>query len=199
MVVVVVITVTTRSRGRWPSQASSWCCPHASQSGHASADAGQTLRRAAAPFELDGRWWLTAMPPARVANSANLYAARAREESQNCSSQLPQKSHQVRLLLFGEFQFLDEVEELDSVLQGQAAAVMEIGRAILDPPERESLDRTVPCFVLEEPLHMQVVHVVIKIERRRVAGRALGFAEEQLFPRQLARSRLFRVQVTRER
>ena len=47
-------------------------------------------------------------------------------------SQLPQERHQVVLLLLRQLQLQDEVEELDGVLQGQTAAVVQVGRAVLD-------------------------------------------------------------------
>src|SRR5258708_1868232 len=64
-------------------------------------------------------------------------------------SQLSQERHQVRFLLLGELQSLDDVEELDGVLQSQTAAVVKVRRAVLDAPQRESLHRPVPWFVLE--------------------------------------------------
>src|SRR5947209_868165 len=54
-------------------------------------------------------------------------------------SQLPQEGHEVRLLLLAELQPLHEVEELHRVLQRQAAAVVEVRRAVLDAPQREGL------------------------------------------------------------
>src|SRR5947209_5215013 len=91
---------------------------------------------------------------------------------------LAQEGYQVLLLLFGELQFLDEVEELHRVFQRQAAAVVEVGRAVLDAPQRKGFHRPIPGFVLEEPLHVQVMHLVVKEEWRRVAGGALGLAEK---------------------
>ena len=53
--------------------------------------------------------------------------------------QLPPELNQIVLFLGSEFEFQDQVEELDRVLQGQAAAVVQIRRAILDAAEREAL------------------------------------------------------------
>src|SRR5262249_23611397 len=92
--------------------------------------------------------------------------------------QLSQERYQVLLLLRRELQSLDEVEELDGVLQRQTAAVVQVGRAILDAPQGEGLDRPVPCFMLEEALDVEVMHLVIEVEGRRMAGGALRFAEE---------------------
>ena len=51
-----------------------------------------------------------------------------------------QKSHQVLFLLLLELRAEDQVEELDRVLQGQEALVVEIGRVVLNPAQRESFD-----------------------------------------------------------
>src|SRR5690242_16255952 len=100
-------------------------------------------------------------------------------------SQLSKERYQVRLLLLAELQSLDQVEELDRVLQRQAAAVVEVRRAVLDAPQREGLHRPVP-FVLEEPLQVEVMHLVIEVDGGRMAGGALRLAEEQFLPPQLA-------------
>src|ERR1700722_10929536 len=108
-------------------------------------------------------------------------------------SQLPQERYQVCLLLLAELQFLDEIEELDGVLQCQTAAVVEVRRAVLDAPQREGLDGPVSCFVLEEPLQMEVMHLVIEVKRRRMADGALRLAKEQLLPPEFALGGLGRV------
>ena len=59
-----------------------------------------------------------------------------------------------------------------------SAAVVEVGRAVLDAPQREGLHRSVPRFVLEEPLHAEFMHLVIEVEGRRMAGGALRLAKE---------------------
>ena len=45
---------------------------------------------------------------------------------------------------------------------------------------------------------MQVVHLVVEVERRRVAGGALALAEEELLAAQLALGRLGRVEPARD-
>ncbi len=45
-----------------------------------------------------------------------------------------------------------EVEELDRVLECQAAAVVKVRRAVFDATQREALDWTVSRFILEEAL-----------------------------------------------
>src|SRR5579872_945205 len=88
-------------------------------------------------------------------------------------SQAAQERHQVGLLYLRQLQLQDEVEELDGVLQRQAAAVVQVGRAVLDPTEREALDGAVARLALEEALQAQVVHLVVEVERGRVADGAL--------------------------
>ena len=95
---------------------------------------------------------------------------------------------------FDSFKLQYEVEELDGVLQGQAAAVVQVRRAILDAAEREALDRAVARLAFQESLQVQVVHLVVEVGRRRVADRALRLAEEQLLAAQLALGRLLRVE-----
>ena len=53
------------------------------------------------------------------------------------------------------------------------------------PRSVKRLDRPVARLVLEEPLQVQVVHLVVEVERGRVAGGALRLAEEQLLAAQL--------------
>ena len=86
-----------------------------------------------------------------------------------------------------------EVEELDRVLQRQQAVVVQVRRRVLDAAQREGLDRAVgrglaavDHLLLEEALDPQVVHEVVGVVRRGVAGDALGLAEEQLLAAQLA-------------
>src|SRR5437588_12895942 len=101
-------------------------------------------------------------------------------------SKLPQERHQVPLLLRRQLQLQHEVEELDGVLQRQEPAVVQVGRAVLDAAQRGRLDRAVARLVLEEALQLEVVHLVVEVERGGMAGGALRLAEEQLFAAQLA-------------
>jgi hypothetical protein len=59
---------------------------------------------------------------------------------------------------------------------------MEIRWAVLDTPQRERLNRSITCFVFQEALDVEVVHLVIEIKRRWMAGGALRFAKEQIPP-----------------
>src|ERR1700676_4729609 len=100
--------------------------------------------------------------------------------------QLPHELNQIVLFLGSEFEFQDQVEELHRVFQCQSPAVMEIRWAVLDTPQRERLNRSIAGFVLQESLDVEVVHLVIEIDRRRMAGGALRFAKEQCLPREFA-------------
>src|SRR5688572_2817236 len=86
--------------------------------------------------------------------------------------QLPQKRGEVDLLFRRQLQFEDEVKELDGVFDRQTSAVVQVGRAILQPAQSEGLDRSV-ARLSREPFHLQIMHQVVKIERRRMTQRAL--------------------------
>src|SRR5262249_62161878 len=101
------------------------------------------------------------------------------------TSQRPQEGDEVALLLRLELEPEDEVEELDGVLQGQAAAVVQVRRAVLDAAQGERLDRAVARLV-EEALQVQVVHLVVEGERRRVGDGTPGLAGGQLLAPPLA-------------
>ena len=57
--------------------------------------------------------------------------------------QRTQKGHHILLLLVVEFELQDHREELHGVLQGQEPPIMQVGRRVLDAPQREGLDRAV--------------------------------------------------------
>src|SRR6476646_10811857 len=97
--------------------------------------------------------------------------------------QLPHELNQIVLFLDSEFEFQDQVEELHRVFQCQKPTVMEIRRAVLDTAQRERLNRSISCFVFQEALDVEVVHLVIEIHRCRMAGRTLRFAKEQFLAR----------------
>ncbi len=89
---------------------------------------------------------------------------------------------------------------------GEQAVVVQVRRRVLDAAERERFDRAVGRglaavdhgFWLEESLRLQVVHQVVGVVRRRVAGRALALAEEDLLAALLAFGRLRRVELAEE-
>jgi hypothetical protein len=66
------------------------------------------------------------------------------------------------------------------------------GWRVLDAAQREGLDRPIPCLPqavdhgrLEKALDLEIVHQVIGVVGRGVAGTALALAEENLLPAQL--------------
>ena len=75
----------------------------------------------------------------------------------------------------------------------KSPAVMEIRWAFLDTPQRERLNRSISCFVFQESLDVEVVHLVIEINRRWMAGGTLRFAKEQSLTRELTSRGLRRV------
>src|SRR5437588_2481295 len=100
--------------------------------------------------------------------------------------ELSHERDQRGLLRRVELELEHQVEELDRVFQGQQAAVMEIRRRFLYAAQGERLDRAlcgrhqaVDRLRLVEAIDLQVVHQVVGVERRRVAGGALRLAEEQ--------------------
>ena len=105
--------------------------------------------------------------------------------------------NQVVLFLGSEFEFQDQVEELHRVFQRQKPAVMEIRWAVLDTPQRERLNRSISCLVFQESLDVEVVHLVIEINGRRMAGGALRLAKEQFLAREFAGRGLRRVEPAR--
>ena len=112
--------------------------------------------------------------------------------------QLPHELNQIVLFLGSEFEFQDQVEELHRVFQCQKPAVMEIRWAVLDTPQRERLNRSISCFVFQESLDVEVVHLVIEIRGGRMAGGALPFAKEQFLARDFASRGLRRVEPARD-
>jgi hypothetical protein len=49
---------------------------------------------------------------------------------------------------------------------------VQVRRAVLDAAQRERLDEPVARLVLEEALQLQVVHLVVEVERGRMADGA---------------------------
>src|SRR2546430_17527064 len=108
---------------------------------------------------------------------------------------------QIALLLTGQFRAEHQIEELNRIIERQQTPVVQVGRLILDAAQREGLDGSVAGGIhvvdrhrLEEALGLEIVHQVVGIVRRGVAGAALAFAEEDLLPTQLDRSGLARIE-----
>src|SRR5262245_1951076 len=120
-------------------------------------------------------------------------------------SQRLQERHQVLLFWRGQLQPQHQVEKLHAVIQRQQPVVMQVWRRVLDAAQGEGLDRAVGRSLaavdhplLEEPLHPQVVHQVVRVVRRWMASPALRLAEKQLLPAQLALGRLGLVQLAQQ-
>ena len=95
-------------------------------------------------------------------------------------SQDPHEGHQIALFLGGQVECQDQIEELDRIFEGQAPAVMQVRRALLDAAQRKGLDRPQRGFV-DKPLDSEIVHLVIEVERWGMTGGALPLAKEHLF------------------
>src|SRR5690606_30808693 len=115
--------------------------------------------------------------------------ARARSVPHRAGSELVHERRQRGLLLRGQPQLQDQVEELDGVLQREAATVVQVRRAVLDAAQGERLDRP-DRRLASEPLDAQIVHLVVEVVGRRVAGRARALAEEDLLAADLLLGRL---------
>ena len=94
-----------------------------------------------------------------------------------------EERQQILLLFFGQFCAEDEVEELDGVVEREKATVVHVRRRVLDPAQREGLDRSVADHGVianrarrVEAFRLQVVHEVVAVDRDAVAGAALRFA-----------------------
>ena len=139
-----------------------------------------------------------ASPNSKVRPAGTAVIAQTRWRRRPHDLQLPHEVNQVVLFLGSEFKFLDQVEELHRVFQCQKPAVVEIRWAVLDTPQRERLNRSISCFVFQELLDVEVVHLVIEIKGGRMAGGALRFAKEQFLARDFAGRGLRRVEPARD-
>ena len=109
---------------------------------------------------------------------------------------------QIALLLAGQFRAEHQIKELDRIIERQQAPVVQVGRLILDAAQREGLDGSVAGGIhvvdrhrLEEALGLEIVHQVVGIVRRGVAGAAPALAEEDLLAAQLGGGSLARIKL----
>src|SRR5258708_5898526 len=99
---------------------------------------------------------------------------------------------QIALLLTGQFRAEHQIEELNRIIERQQTPVVQVGRLILDAAQREGLDGSVAGGIhvvdrhrLEEALGLEIVHQVVGIVRRGVAGSAPALSEEKPLARPL--------------
>src|SRR6202045_2277116 len=131
-------------------------------------------------------WEPRTMPPATAA------AGRDRDVEAPRRSEGAKERNQIALLLTGQFRAEHQIEELNRIIERQQAPVVQVGRRILDTAQREGLDGSVADFIqavdhlrLEEALGLEIVHQVIGVIGRGVAGIAAALAEEYLLAAQL--------------
>src|SRR4030095_7285077 len=102
------------------------------------------------------------------------------------SSKSSQERHDVSLFGGRKFRFDNQIEKLHGIVQSQQTPVMQVRRRVLDPAQREGLDRPVtrghPALDqtrLEESFHAKVVHQIVCVIWSRMTGSTPGFPEEQ--------------------
>src|SRR5262245_34709848 len=61
---------------------------------------------------------------------------------------------------------------------------MHVRRTVFDSAEREGLDWPVSRLIFDEPLDMQIMQLIVEVDRRRVALRALALSKEDLLASQ---------------
>src|SRR5437899_8496753 len=116
------------------------------------------------------------------------------------TSKCPQEGDKVFLLLLRQVPPKNEVEILYRVVQGEQSPVMQIWGSIFDAAQRECLDwsvgghhHSIHHVLLVEALRLQIVHGVVGVVGRLVAGRTLSFPEENFLPVHLGGCRLCRI------
>src|SRR5690606_24177545 len=131
--------------------------------------------------------------------------ARLKDSHAERALQGPQKFDEVRFLLGLELRTENQIEELDGVFKRQQAAVMKVGRRVLDAAERERLDRSltvsdaaVDDAWIKESRHHQVMHRAVSIVGSRMALAGFRFPENQLLPSQSRLGGKFRVQLAED-
>ncbi len=101
------------------------------------------------------------------------------------TSKLPQEGRQISLLFLSKSQAQNKIEKFHGVLQRQAAAVMQIRRALLNASQGEGLNRSVARFP-REPFDHQVVQLMVHIGWGKMAAPASAFSEKNPLPIHLA-------------
>src|SRR6202040_368922 len=126
----------------------------------------------------------------QLALAATADVVRGRDLEAPRRSERAKELNQIPLLLAGQLGAEHQIEELDRIIERQQAPVVEIGRRILDAAQREGLDGSVADLIqavdhlrLEEALGLEIVHQVVGVIGRSVAGTAPALAEEDLLAR----------------
>ena len=98
---------------------------------------------------------------------------------------------------------LDEIEELDGIFEREASPIVQIGRRVLDAPQREGFDRTVvghhhaiDHFLFIKSLRLQVVHAIVGVIGGGMTSDATGLAVKEAFTAQFAGTRLGGIKLT---
>src|SRR5258708_9238580 len=93
---------------------------------------------------------------------------------------------QIARLLPGQFRAEHQIEELNRIIERQQTPVVQVGRLILDAAQREGLDGSVAGGIhvvdrhrLEEALGLEIVHQVVGIVLRGVAGASPALSQER--------------------
>src|SRR5712692_6926109 len=86
-----------------------------------------------------------------------------------------QERDQICLLLLRQVKLLDQIEKLDSIFERQQSTVVEVGGRLLNASQGKGLDRTLrghhhAAFHpwRKKPFDFQVVHLIVRVERRRM-------------------------------
>src|ERR1700720_429173 len=137
----------------------------------------------------------------QLALAATADVVRGRDLEAPRRSERAKELNQIPLLLAGQLGAEHQIEELDRIIERQQAPVMQIGRRILDAAQREGLDGSVAALThavdhlrLEEALGLEIVHQVVGVIGRGVAGPAPAFAEEDLLAAQFGLRGLGRIE-----
>src|SRR6202140_798379 len=142
---------------------------------------------------------ITITPQLALAATADV--VRGRDVEALGRSEGAKERDQIALLLAGQFRAKHQIEELDRIIERQQAPVVHVGRRILDAAQREGLYGSVADLIqavdhlrLEEALGLEIVHQVVRVIGRGVAGTAPALAEEYLLAAQFGLRGLARIE-----